>query len=423
MKRRLSVIFYWAMLVALLGLFFTNDFGLVDIHKTAIITAVGVDVEEGEVQVTAEIAFPQPSQSGENIKYSEVQGSGLTIADAMSEIKNKTGFYPQLQFCRLIVIGDSCREHELFRVLGCFYRKNYSELTANVAMCKGKASELLATSSPVSDMTSESILKILSPEIKKSGNVSVVNLKEIAEMQYSRSAACFMPYIEPNVPGTSESGGNGENVGGESGGQSQGGQGGQSGGQSQGGGGEGGSQSQGGASGQSQQGVQTEFTAARTAVFADGMFKTFLDEKQTLALNLLKGDLDFVSLPFDTEDKHYSFRLKNTDGGIGLKIENGVLKVSLKFKAKANVQGAREIVNPSDNIDDDVVPEAVLKAAEEEVKGRFINLMDVSRREQCDFLGLKDMLFKFNYKYYDAMNAVLLDRAEVIPEVNIGSIN
>ena len=49
--------------------------------------------------------------------------------------------------------------------------------------------------------------------------------------------------------------------------------------------------------------------------------------------------------------------------------------------------------------------------------------MDVSRREQCDFLGLKDMLFKFNYKYYDAMNAVLLDRAEVIPEVNIGSIN
>ena len=126
MKRRLSVIFYWAMLVALLGLFFTNDFGLVDIHKTAIITAVGVDVEEGEVQVTAEIAFPQPSQSGENIKYSEVQGSGLTIADAMSEIKNKTGFYPQLQFCRLIVIGDSCREHELFRVLGCFYRKNYS---------------------------------------------------------------------------------------------------------------------------------------------------------------------------------------------------------------------------------------------------------------------------------------------------------
>ncbi len=420
---KFSVIFYWLLIIALLGLFFTNDFGLVDIHKTAIISAVGIDTEDGEVLVTCEVAVPQPSQSGDNIKYTQIQGSGLTIADAMNEVNSKTGFYPQLQYCRLVLVGESCKDVQLFRLLGCFYRKNYSELTALVAMCKGKASEMLSYKSPVSDMTSETIRKCISEEIEKSANAVTVNLKDIASLQFSKNKACYMPYVEANIPGTSESGGNGENVGGESGGQSQGGQGGQSGGQSQGGGGEGGSQSQGGASGQSQQGEQTEFTAARTAVFADGMFKTFLDEKQTLALNLLKGDLDFVSLPFDTEDKHYSFRLKNTDGGIGLKIENGVPKVSLKFKAKANVQGAREIVNPSDNIDDDVVPEAVLKAAEEEVKGRFINLMDVSRREQCDFLGLKDILFKFNYKYYDAMNAVLLDRAEVMPEVNIGSIN
>ena len=113
MKRKFNpgtvlAVIYWLIFIALAGLFFTNDFGLVDIHKTSIITAIGIDMEEREVQVTAEVAVPQPSQSGENIKYTQVQGSGLTIADALNEINAKTGFYPKLQFFK---IGRaSCRE-------------------------------------------------------------------------------------------------------------------------------------------------------------------------------------------------------------------------------------------------------------------------------------------------------------------------
>ena len=76
---KFSVLVYWLILLVLLVMFFTNDFGLVDIHKTSIITAVAIDSDDdGEVLVTAEIAVPQPSQSGENIKYTQVQGSGLT---------------------------------------------------------------------------------------------------------------------------------------------------------------------------------------------------------------------------------------------------------------------------------------------------------------------------------------------------------
>ena len=172
---KFSVIFYWLLIIALLGLFFTNDFGLVDIHKTAIISAVGIDTEDGEVLVTCEVAVPQPSQSGDNIKYTQIQGSGLTIADAMNEVNSKTGFYPKLQFCRLVLVGESCKDVQLFRLLGCFYRKNYSELTALVAMCKGKASEMLSYKSPVSDMTSEPIRKSISEEIEQSGNGVTVN--------------------------------------------------------------------------------------------------------------------------------------------------------------------------------------------------------------------------------------------------------
>lgn len=99
MIKRFSVFIYWAIMIALIALFFTNDYGIVDIHKSAIIVAVGIDPAGEEVQVTAQLALPQPSQSGENVQYKEVQGSGLTVADALNEINSKTGFYPRLQFC------------------------------------------------------------------------------------------------------------------------------------------------------------------------------------------------------------------------------------------------------------------------------------------------------------------------------------
>ena len=65
MIKKLSVLVYWAIIIVLIGLFFTNDFGLVDIRKTSIIVAVSVDVEDDEVQVTAQLAVPQPSENGE----------------------------------------------------------------------------------------------------------------------------------------------------------------------------------------------------------------------------------------------------------------------------------------------------------------------------------------------------------------------
>ena len=60
---KFAVIIYWVIFLALAGMFFTNDFGLVDIHKTSIITAIGIDSEGEEVKVTAEIAMPNPRKA------------------------------------------------------------------------------------------------------------------------------------------------------------------------------------------------------------------------------------------------------------------------------------------------------------------------------------------------------------------------
>ena len=424
---RASVFIYFIIFFVLIGLFFTNDFGLVDIHKTAIITAVGIDMEGGEVIVTGELVVPQPSQSGENIKYTQVQGSGLTIADALNEINAKTGFYPKLQFCDLILVGESCKERELFSLLACFYRKNFSEVTALVAACEGKAADMLALKSDVEDSTSEAIIKVLSDEIKKSANANPMNLKEIAMTNYSKSAACYMPYVEANKQGTSENGGNGENVGGSDGNQSgSDGSSGSSGSGSAGGGGEsGGTQSSGGASGGGggSSGEAVEFTARKTAIYSEGIFKGVLDERQSFALSAIKNDIHLAVLPCDADGVHYTVGMKNVKSGVKLKVNGGMPELTVNFKSKAQINGARKHLDPDQIVFDDVVSDTVLQGAEDALITRFSDLIETCRQTNCDILGIKELLYKYNNKYYEAFKDDILTRMDVKFEVEVSSVS
>ena len=418
---------YWAIILALLGLYFTNDFGLVDIHKTSYIVAVGVDMEENEVQVTAQLAVPQPSTSGDNTKYLQVQGSGYTIADALNEINVKVGTYPKLLFCKLILLGDSCKDAELFEMLGCFYRRNYSELTALVAMCEGKAQEMLAKPATIDPENSSAMQKVLSDELEKSGNVSKANLKSIAESNYSVSGYCYMPYIQMNVQGTSKPGGGGDNAGGDkpqggsSGGGSGGGQGSSGSGGDEGGSGGSGSGGEQGGSGGGEGPV--EFTARQTAIFSDGKFAGILDERQAFALNMLEKDVDLAVIPCDVEDTHYTIGLKSVKGGVDFKVDKGIPTLTVNFKATAQVQGAKKVMVPESIVNDDIVLPEVLKATEKALEERFKNLIEISVETDCDFLGVKKQLHKHNYKYYDAFKDDVLKRMKVEYKIDVKSLN
>lgn len=430
--RRFSVVFFWILLIFLAGLFFTNDFGLIDISKSTIITAVGIDSDGEEVQITAQLAVPKPSQSGENVEYAEVQGSGKTIADALNEINAKTGFYPKLHFCKLILLGESCRQKNIFQMMGCFYRKNYSELTALVAMCEGKAADMLAMKTSSSDMTSSVIRRALSDELKKSANASSVDLKDIAVDNFSKSGACHMPYVEANLQGTSENGGNGDNVGGENAG-GQGGQSGQGGGgsgESGGGSGEsGGSSSESGdgsgesGGGQGKNEQKVEFTARKTAIFKDGEFAGILDEQQSFALDLLKNEIRLAVLPCDSEGLHYTLGLKLAGSGMKLKIEDGVPSLTLRFKAFAQIAGIRKPVEPDETSGDDDISPPVLAAAEEEVKNRFQSMVEASVAADCDFLGVKEELYKYNFDRYDELKDDVLKKLRINYDIQILSVN
>lgn len=427
--QHLPNIVIFAILAVLLFFFFVNDFGLVDIHKTSVVVAVGIDADGDDLVVTAQIALPQPSENGENTSYTEVVGKGATVADALNEINSKTGFYPKLLFCRLIILGEDCKDKDLFEVLDYFYRNEYVQYSALVAFCSGKAGDLLSKPMPTSDTTTLSIQRILSEELKKSANVSTVNLKMIAQTHYSKSNACYMPYIESSSKGMSYGGeqsgenfnikppqesGNGQQKGGADSNGSGGEQGGGGSSKSSDSGGE-----QGGKSGQSSGREPNEFTCRKTAAFSGGKFVGVLTEEQAFALNLLKNQIRLAIVSAQSDGKDYAVGLKNNSGNIKFKMQKGVPVLSLNYKAKARIQGVTQAATPKQLAQNDIINGQIIEATKTSLTHAMQSFTDFCIKNDCDLLGAKDLLYKFNNVGYESLNDGFLNKMHVAYNIKI----
>ena len=98
-------------------------------------------------------------------------------------------------------------------------------------------------------------------------------------------------------------------------------------------------------------------------------------------------------------------------------------KLTVTFKANAQVQGAKKVLEPHSVVNDDVVKKEVLDGAEKELKTRFENLIEISRKTGCDMLGIRKQLHKYYYKYYDAFKDDVLNRMEISYKIEVISTN
>ncbi len=392
-KHRLSFL-YIIIFAVLAFFFFTNDFGLLDLRKTSVVIGVGLDIEQDEVVLTAQLAVPQPAENGENTKFNVVTGKGSTVAAALNEVNVKTGFYPKLVFSKLIVLGESCFGEDIKDLLDYFYRNEYTGLTLNVAACEGKASELIAQQFPCGNSATDVIDKLLSSEAQASGNVAAANVKTIGEKLFSKSEACYMPYLENGV--LDQNGGQG--------------------GEGESGGGSGGS----GGGGGGQQCEESELTCNKCAVFSKGYFKGVLPVEETFALNLIFSDVKHAFVESGKEQEVKILGLRNCKGGVDLKIENGEPQVTFKFKATAKIQDGGEGFSPEE-AKKAAVKKEVLKEGEERIEKLFESLFENVKTLDCDVLGLKTQLFKNFHKKYGDYSDELLNSAKVKYEIKLKS--
>ena len=191
-----TIRYYLLVAFFLIFLFFSNDFGLTDVQKTAIVTAVGIDREQDTFIVTSQISIPQPSTQGASSETVQLVSRGKTIGEAFEEINAKTGWYPKLVFCNLIVLGEKAAEENVFDALDYFLRDEYLTDDCFVATCDGLAKDILDTSALVDQSSSAAIQKVLSDHAERVGTVLPNTLKDFSIGYFSESRSGFLPVVK-----------------------------------------------------------------------------------------------------------------------------------------------------------------------------------------------------------------------------------
>ena len=149
MKKFLRSQFLPILIIFTLILFLTNNFGLIDIEKTAIVIAIGIDKNENEYEVTAQIAVPQATDASKDNSDAMVTGKGGTIADAIDDIGVTTGWYPLLSFCNLIAIGSNALKGDVMTFVDYFNRTDKIPDSSLLVACEGKAKDVLSVRTPL----------------------------------------------------------------------------------------------------------------------------------------------------------------------------------------------------------------------------------------------------------------------------------
>ncbi len=372
----------------LLTLFFSNDFGLIDIKKTAIITALAIDAAENGYEVTAQIAVPEATDSNNENKKAQVSGKGGTIGAAIKKIGDTSGWFPNMQFCNVLIVGNELTSDNVFKVLDYFSKTLRVQDSATVITTDGKAKALLEVSTPLDNISSFALQKVLLKSPGFNRDVAKTDIKTFCVDYYSESKSSYMPVVtiekadadddEKGTQGGEES--NDSQINGNGGGKES-----------------------------PQKGTKTDgknmFNATATALFYDGVKKGELDESQTLVFEALKDTfrgttVELNGVKADGEKQNFLITVFRCTPKLTLRATESDLKFFITLDVYCKITDRTSEKSDSSYAKNVPLPDGVRQKAAEFFTNKITELIDISKSTGCDFLHIKKKLYRYNYDRY-----------------------
>lgn len=367
--------------------FLSNDFGLIDIEKTAIITALAIDVEKDEYHVSAQVAVPESSDktSTENVK-AQISGSGNTIGAAIKNLGDLSGWYPKLDFCNLIILGDSAANENVIKILDYFSKTLRIQDSAVVVQSQKTAKDLLDATTPLDNISSFALQKVLLKNPGFNRDVVKSSVKTFVEGYYSDARSSLMPLIKI-VEQDGENGSGGSESQGDKGGN-------------------GGTGSSGGQTGNKTNG-KSLFDPSATALFVGGIKVGELDGKETLFLNMLTDDFSLTTLELkdvineNNEKANYLLTVKNCASKIDLSADENALTLDIDVSLYCKISDQNSDVSDATYNKNTPLPSFITAAAESMIRENVNSLISVEKNTGCDILKIKERLYRFHQSEYD----------------------
>lgn len=383
-----TVRYYLLVLIFLSFLFFSNNFGLIDVQKTAIVMATGIDREDDVFIVTSQIAIPQSSKQGKQTEAVQLVSRGKTIAEAFDEINAKTGWYPKLVFCNLILLGENTATQNVFDALDFFLLDEYLSDNCQVAVCKGLAKDILNTTALVDPSTSTALAKILSPHAERVGSAMPSTLRDFAIGYFGESKSGFLPVIkiEPQqekigkIPTESSSSSEMDSQSGQD-------------------------------KNAEQKNDKPVFSARETALFVDGKWVETLNSTETFAVSAVLNTLRLADYSVETSGATCTLSIKNNDKKTKLDVgENGDARLKIQLTLSAGVVDFSRALPVDELADVGDVPNGAFANAEKKLSAEIKTAFEKSKAVRCDLFGVRERLLQYGKRKHHVYKDVLLSQ-------------
>ena len=336
------------------ALFFSNDFGIIDIEKTAIITALAIDKTENEYEITVQVAMPQSKNTAAKNEKAVLSTKGSTISSAINQIGSLTGWYPKLSFCNLIIIGNDLLEDNIINLINYFTQTLNVQDSTLLALSEDKAKPLLSTESPLDDLSSFAIQKILLKKTGLNNDIMDTDIKSFSIGYYGKSECSYIPLIKVLKPDDAEKPDDLSNKKGESSsGQSS-----EEGSEKQSSSGEGGGD----------QNKSNVFDATTTILFKKGKKVDSLEKDETFTVNLFTSsvkhsNIEINNVEYQGENFNVLLNIINVKESIKLLFENGKPKALFNLDVLVKINDQNSTSTDLQTQNKTFVPEEICKKA------------------------------------------------------------
>ncbi|MBQ7308098.1 MAG: hypothetical protein IJW82_06195 [Clostridia bacterium] len=400
LKSRLTICIIFAIIALLLPRAFTK---VSETKATAIVTALGIDAVDDEIEISAQIIIPK-SQAGTTENLMAISSKNTDVAKALEDLSAYIGKNVGIEHCNSLILGESISKQGVNDVLDFFFRGNKIGHNTLLIYFDGKAKDLIEATAPIDNSFSLSIdqltrfsgeyfsaleitLEKFYTQTYSNNNISTIGGLKFEEANYGLSV---------KSQNSSSGGGSGTQSSNSTSGQSSS----QSGTQSS------SKSSESSKGSQSSQESKPKFLVnnSESAIFKDGKMVKLLNKEETIALNWFLPESKKTTLRIDNINDYLyqgasaiftisNKMVKTSTDFIGNKpILNVDIYIDLKIE---NIIGGNR--DNFKDINKDMFTPMLKSRIIGEIQNQTNSIFNIVKNEKLDLIRAYDTFEKFNY--------------------------
>lgn len=344
MKHSIKVILFTVLAIIAVVLVdsMTNN---IDVSKRAVIVGFGIDTEQENFIVTADIFTPSQGASTNGNSYTTITSEGRTLQEAMSGVGGKLGLVASYKHAQTILVGESIlAEKQLYDCLEYLFESDAMPDSSLVVACKGKAEEIISATTVMSD----SSVMMINQALDNTKQLNLINSKLSGYFTdlLSESKTYALPVVSLNKVEHKPDENNSQD--------------------------------------------KTYYSidySKSVAVNKDSYL--FLDEKQTLGLSYFNHSINSGNISFiDKDGNKKSFAVFNGKASAEVSGEDNKTKIKVKLSM-------RNALNPSTNRGDvyNFITEDDKVYITEDIKDNILNCYEECKKQGFDILHLRESYY------------------------------